>query len=186
MNNTTGNISPVRFWCQKILPAVFDDSLSYYELICKLVEKINEIIKQVNSFDLQYLQDEIDKLNEEFEKFKESGFDDYYAAQIEKWINDNLLTLWKAFVKQVFFGLTSDGYFCAYVPDSWSDITFDTGAIYSTPSYGRLILRFDADGCGVIDNTEGALTNDENIANLYLQVDKLNKNNFTALQSNEV
>ena len=62
-------------------------------------------------------------------------------------------------IKQVYFGLTSDGYFCAYVPDSWSDITFDTGATYGTETYGRLILRFDSDGSGVIDNTH-EITND--------------------------
>lgn len=31
------------FFCHKVLPATFDDSLSYYEVVCKLTEKINEI-----------------------------------------------------------------------------------------------------------------------------------------------
>ena len=53
----------------------------------------------------------------------------------------------------VFFGLTSDGYFCAYIPDAWSDIEFDTGAVFGRFDYGRLILRYDVDGSGVIDNT---------------------------------
>ncbi len=33
-----------RYFCQSVLPAVYDDSLSYYELLCKLTSKINEII----------------------------------------------------------------------------------------------------------------------------------------------
>lgn len=33
-----------RYFCQSVLPAVYDDSLSYYELLCKLTAKINEII----------------------------------------------------------------------------------------------------------------------------------------------
>lgn len=33
-----------RYFCQKVLPAVYDESLSYYELLCKLTAKINEII----------------------------------------------------------------------------------------------------------------------------------------------
>lgn len=33
-----------RYFCQKVLPAVYDDSLSYYELLCKLTAKINEVI----------------------------------------------------------------------------------------------------------------------------------------------
>lgn len=37
-----------RFFCQKVLPAVYDDSLSYYELLCKLVAKLNEVIESTN------------------------------------------------------------------------------------------------------------------------------------------
>ncbi len=37
------------FRCQKILPVVYDDSLSYYENICKLTYKMNEIIDNINN-----------------------------------------------------------------------------------------------------------------------------------------
>lgn len=33
-----------KFYCQKVLPAVYDDSLSYYEVLCKLTAKLNELI----------------------------------------------------------------------------------------------------------------------------------------------
>lgn len=35
-------------YCQKVLPAVYDDSLSYYEVVCKLVNSMNEIIDEFN------------------------------------------------------------------------------------------------------------------------------------------
>lgn len=38
-------------YCQKVLPATYDDSLSYYESICKLVTKMNEIITELNAID---------------------------------------------------------------------------------------------------------------------------------------
>lgn len=38
-----------RYFCQKVLPAVYDDSLSYYELLCKITAKINEIIITQNT-----------------------------------------------------------------------------------------------------------------------------------------
>lgn len=44
-------LHPFRFWCQKVLPLVYDDSLSYYELLCKIVTKINEIIKSNNELE---------------------------------------------------------------------------------------------------------------------------------------
>ena len=43
------NIQPFRFWCQKVLPLVYDDSLSYYELLCKVIVKLNEIVESQNS-----------------------------------------------------------------------------------------------------------------------------------------
>jgi hypothetical protein len=36
-------------WCQKVLPAVFDQSLSYYELLCKVLQKYNELVAVVNA-----------------------------------------------------------------------------------------------------------------------------------------
>lgn len=43
------NITPVRWWCQKVLPCVYDDSLSYYEVLCKFSSKLNEVIEVVNA-----------------------------------------------------------------------------------------------------------------------------------------
>lgn len=51
---------PVRYpHCQKVLPAVYDDSLSYYESICKLVHKINELIEWTNQFDVDTITQEV-------------------------------------------------------------------------------------------------------------------------------
>lgn len=36
------------FFCHKVLPLVYDDSLSYYEVLCKLTNKINEVIDIIN------------------------------------------------------------------------------------------------------------------------------------------
>lgn len=35
-------------YCQKVLPIVYDNSLSYYEVLCKLTGKINELIDIIN------------------------------------------------------------------------------------------------------------------------------------------
>lgn len=43
--------SKFRFWCQKILPLVYDDSLSYYELLCKVVKKLDEVIDGLKILD---------------------------------------------------------------------------------------------------------------------------------------
>ena len=118
--------------------------------LCICLEKtiafLNQVADQVN-IDTAAIKE----LQDQFKKFMESGFDDYYREQIEKWFNDNAFNIYKLIAKQVYFGLTDTGYFCAYVPDSWKEITFDTGAVFGRSDYGRLILKFDAEGA--IDNT---------------------------------
>lgn len=42
------NINPLRVWVQRVLPLVYDDSLSYYELLCKVTDKINQLINNNN------------------------------------------------------------------------------------------------------------------------------------------
>lgn len=41
-------IDKLKYWCNKILPLVYDDSLSYYEILCKTSEKLNEVIDSTN------------------------------------------------------------------------------------------------------------------------------------------
>lgn len=153
--NHIAGIQRFRFWCQKVLPAVYDDSLTYYELLCKVIDKLNELIAKDNeqSEVINLLAEELNELKGLFEQFMESGFDDYYADQVEKWINDNLEFIYEHTIRQVYFGLTLDGHFVAYIPDSWSDIIFDTGYDYSLDTYGRLILRWDVDSPDNVDQT---------------------------------
>ncbi len=40
-----------RFWCQKVLPLVYDDSLSYYELLNKVVTYLNNTISDVSALE---------------------------------------------------------------------------------------------------------------------------------------
>jgi hypothetical protein len=41
-------IDKLKCWCNKILPLVYDDSLSYYEVLCKTSAKLNEVIDSTN------------------------------------------------------------------------------------------------------------------------------------------
>lgn len=145
-----------------VIPAINWEVMSHEQRVQWLTCNIAGLIEYCNTLcdNINLLDSDIDKLAEEFEKFKESGFDDYYAEQVAKWIDEHLQYIFENVAKQVYFGLTYDpdnpqldGHFCAYVPDSWSDIEFDTGYQYGKFDYGRLILRFNADGSGVIDNT---------------------------------
>jgi hypothetical protein len=159
---------------------VYSAEQRWKEICCNL-KKLIEYADSMN-IELGVTKDRVSKLEADFQKFLESGYFDYYAKQIEQWILDNTSWIFERFCKMVFFGLTDDGYFCAYVPDSWKEITFDTGMNYGTYTYGRLILRYDTDGSGVIDNTEyGTPGSVEELNELKEKVAKLQQTVYTAL-----
>lgn len=60
-----------RPYCYKILPLVYDDSISYYEFLCKILKKVNEIIEDLNQLWSEfnefktYVQNEINRIDEE-------------------------------------------------------------------------------------------------------------------------
>lgn len=60
------NVEPFRFWCQKVLPLVYDESLSYYELLCKVVSYVNNLISDVTA-----VESNVSELTTSFEELKE-------------------------------------------------------------------------------------------------------------------
>ena len=50
------------FRCTKVLPTVFDDSLSYYEAICKLSEAIKELQEVINGGIMDYIKEHLNDL----------------------------------------------------------------------------------------------------------------------------
>lgn len=122
-----------RFWCQNVLPVVYEDSLSYYEVLCKVVNYINNLIKTD-----QELFDDIDSLRADLEVVQK-WIDNFDASYAEKIIDEAIATM-------VFFGLTDTGYFVAYIPESWDDIHFETSGydavIPEMPDYGHLCIAY--------------------------------------------
>ena len=45
----TATVADFKFWCQKVLPLVYDDSLSYYEVLNKMVVYLNQVIDNINA-----------------------------------------------------------------------------------------------------------------------------------------
>ena len=155
MNETTSPIPP--FWgfsaFTPTIPKLYWDVKSQEQRILNLFDLLNKLVCYCDSMGLQIdvnAQDVAD-LQTAMQELKDGGLLDYYEKQIYDWIQANMADLLSAGIKQVYFGLTDDtysggaGYFVAYIPDSWSEITFDTGAVYGLDTYGRLILRWDAD-----------------------------------------
>lgn len=118
-----------------------DGNEQRYHLLCKQLHKL-VCYADMLGVKINLDHEAIEKLEAEFEEFKASGFLDYYEKQIEAWINANMERIISEAIKMVFFGLTPDGYFCAYIPKSWAGIVFNTGAVYGNDDYGCLILEY--------------------------------------------
>lgn len=75
----------LRFWCQKVLPLVYDESLSYYELLNKVVDYLNNTISDVSA-----CEDNITALRDAFVQLQDyvnEMFDDF-EPEIERIIDE--------------------------------------------------------------------------------------------------
>lgn len=123
-----------------------DGNEQRYHLLCKQLHKLVCYADMMGQ-KIEVTHEDVARLEAEFEKFKESGFLDYYEQQIEAWINANMPEIIGKYIRMVFFGLTLDGHFVAYIPQgsAWDDIIFDTGMNYDADNYGRLMLYYATD-----------------------------------------
>lgn len=122
---------------------VYSQEQTIKELCCnysKLQQYMDYIAKLTNDW-VKEFTDATDEELDNFMKLIESGYKD----ALNKWIERDMPDIIKQATKMVYFGLTLDGYFIAYIPDSWDDVVFDTGFNYGEDTYGRLILRWDVD-----------------------------------------
>lgn len=146
-------LNPIPLWpaffpSAPVVPKLYYDALSPEQRIKKLCEELHRLCEYANMLGIRVNEDSaiVEKLAAEFDKFIEGGFEEYYEGMLSAWILQNAGELLTKYIKLVFFGLTPDGYFCAWIPETWDEITFDTVADYSDPLYGRLVLLYDAEG----------------------------------------
>ena len=120
--------------------------------ICYEIEKIIAYANMLG-VNINATNEDVAKLQELFQKFQDQGLAELYERLLQQWVDDNMEHIISRAVKFVYFGLTNDGYFCAYIPSSWSEIAFDTGCVYGRSDYGRLIIKMQTDSPNSIDNT---------------------------------
>ena len=133
------NLKHFRFWCYKVLPLVYDDSLSYYEILCKVVKYINDLIDQD-----KVLGDELASQKAALQELQDwiANFDTSYLEQlIQKYI-----------ANMIYVYISDAGYIIYYIPESWNDIQFNTTGLDITNDqlsddkhvanydYGHLVL----------------------------------------------
>lgn len=81
------------FWLQKTQPLVYDDALSYYEVLCRIAAMLNQLIKQVNELtDAQkkFIEDATNLLNQIIGEW--NSIVDQWNAIVTKW--NGMKTTW--------------------------------------------------------------------------------------------
>lgn len=126
------NLKYFRFWCYKVLPLTYDNSLSYYEVLCKVVAYINDLIAQDKIFG-----EELENLRADLTVVEEwiANFD---TKNIEELVSHFVATM-------IFVEINDDGYIVYNMPESWNDIEFNTtGLDINVPDYdyGHLTLSY--------------------------------------------
>lgn len=136
MNSEYVNLEKFRFWCFKVLPLVYDDELSYYEVICKCVDYINNLIENDKA-----ISNDVEQLKQEMKQVQEwiNNYDTSFAESI---IREYLATM-------IFVTISDSGYFVYNIPANWQSITFNTTGLdignnigVGNYDYGHLVLSY--------------------------------------------
>ena len=122
-----------KFWCMKILPLVYEDSLSYYEVLCKVVDYINQLIEND-----KIIYSELESLKNDLKEVQNwiDNFDTSYAEQ----------TIKNYIASMIFVEITDAGYVVYNIPGEWDRITFNTTELDIhldlQTEYGHLVLSY--------------------------------------------
>ena len=120
----------------------------FHELnLSALIEIVSDIIKHVDSLEAWKVQHEAEyeQLKALYDQLYNGDFPPGMYDTLHQWVVDNSFSIIETLIKMVFFGLTEDGYFVAYIPESWDDIIFGTSGLDDFPigiEYGHLTLSY--------------------------------------------
>lgn len=78
-------LQPFRYWCQKVLPLVYDDSLSYYELLCKVIDYLNKTME-----DVETLHKDVSNLHIAYTRLQEFVNNYFKNLDVQQEINKKL------------------------------------------------------------------------------------------------
>ena len=113
--------------------------------VLKTVKDLLAAVQEIDGWMDQH-QAEYEELKALYDQIIAGNFPDSIKQAFADWMNANALDLVGEMTKLVIFNITDDGYFVAYIPESWDDILFGTtgyDTILPGYDYGHLVLSYD-------------------------------------------
>ena len=111
------------------------------DYVLRVARQAAETLKDLGNY-----AERVNELEDAVEKLENGDFTPEMAAAIVDLVQRNIIDLVGEMVKFVFFGLTDDGYFVAYIPEPWDSIIFNTTNydifIEGVTDFGRLVLSY--------------------------------------------
>lgn len=111
------------------------------DYLLKVADKAVETLKDLGDY-----AERMTELEEAVEAIRSGNLTPEMEARIIEIVQRDIIGLVGDMVKFVFFGLTDDGYFVAYIPDPWDSIIFNTTnydiTIPEVSEFGRLVLSY--------------------------------------------
>ena len=105
---------------------------------------LDEALKAIDEW-AEKTDSTVKELKEIVDQIDSGQLPDAMENAIHIWLQTHAGEIIPDIVGAVFFGLTQDGYFVAYIPDSWNDIIFGTSGLDDFPAgvdFGHLTLSY--------------------------------------------
>ena len=111
-----------------------------------LLKHIKDLVQAVGSLDTwrEEHEKEYEELKALYDAIISGNFPPAMYDALHDWVVKNAASIMSDVIKMVFFGL-ENGYFVAYIPDSWSEILFGTSGLDDFPigyDFGHLTLTY--------------------------------------------
>ena len=109
----------------------------------EFIDEINTLDSWMNEHKTEYddLLSLYNEVKDDWDRFARGDFPPSVYEAMRRWWEANAVDLVGSLVRFVFFGLTEDGHFVAYIPENWRDINFDT-IVTPGDDYGKLCVNY--------------------------------------------
>ena len=110
-----------------------------------IINHFKEFIDEIGALDAwrQEHEAEYQELKKLYDDMISGNYPPSFINSLKNWIAAHGVDIIAEQIKTVHFGLTNDGYFCAFIPSSWSGVQFSTITDSDDALYGHLVLEYE-------------------------------------------
>ena len=126
---------PITYTALFPIPSAYDDSLSFYEVVCSLVDKVNEVITS----DTSNIESIEEALKELYDYVHGTAWEDAICA----WVNANLPCIVAQTCKWFHFGINDNGNVVCIIPTTWQNFGIHWNTDFGSPDFGKLTIGWE-------------------------------------------